>query len=239
METIVYSENGVSLNGLLVRPNNAPVRAGVLVCHEGPGRGDHIRRRLEMLAELGYAAFALDIYGEGSPVETDGEKMFGRLRPWLEKREGLRARALAGLNAFKNAAETKVTFAIGYCFGGTVALELARMGAPLAGVVSFHGGLKATIPAKPSVVKAHILSCVGTEDPSIPLEDRSAFEAEMIAAGAQFQTLLFSGTLHSFTNTDTPSSRPGFGYNAWADQQSWSAMQSFFNALETNEPAVT
>jgi dienelactone hydrolase len=233
METIAYSENGVSLKGLLVHPNNTSVRASVLVCHEGPGRGDHVRRRLEMLAKLGYAAFALDIYGEGSPVETEREKIFGRLMPWLENREGLRARALGGLNAFKNAAETKLTFAIGYCFGGTVALELARMGAPLDGVVSFHGGLKATIPAKPGAVKGPVLSCVGTEDPSIPLEDRSAFEAEMIAAGAKFQTLLFSGTKHAFTNKDAPSI-PGFGYSAWADQQSWSAMQSFFQALETN-----
>jgi dienelactone hydrolase len=233
METIAYSENGVSLKGLLVRPSNAPVRAGVLVCHEGPGRGDHVRRRLEMLADSGYTAFALDIYGEGSPVETEREKIFGRLMPWLENREGLRARALAGLNAFKNAAATKLTFATGYCFGGTVALELARMGAPLDGVVSFHGGLKAKIPAAPGAVKAPILSCVGTEDPSIPLADRSAFEAEMTAAGARFQTLLFSGTMHAFTNKDIPS-MPGFGYSAWADQQSWSAMQAFFRALETN-----
>ena len=232
METIAYSENGMSLKGLLVRPNSTPVHASVLVCHEGPGRGEHVRRRLEMLAELGYAAFALDIYGEGSPVETEVPKIFGRLKPWLENREALRARALAGLNALKNAAEAKLTFAIGYCFGGTVALELARMGAPLDGVVSFHGGLKATIPAKPGAVKAPILSCVGTEDPSIPLEDRSAFEAEMIAAGAKFQTLLFSGVMHAFTNRDTPP-RPGFAYSAWADQQSWSAMRSFFQALAT------
>jgi len=151
--------------------------------------------------------------------------------PWLQNREGLRSRAMAGLDAFRGAADTKTTFAIGYCFGGTVALELARMGAPLDGVVSFHGGLKATIPASPGAVKAPVLSCVGTEDPSIPLEDRSAFEAEMIAAGATFQTLLFSGTKHAFTNKDIPS-MPGFGYSAWADQQSWSAMQAFFNALE-------
>jgi dienelactone hydrolase len=233
METIAYSENGVSLKGLLVRPGNQPARASVLVCHEGPGRGGHVQRRLEMLAQLGYAAFALDIYGEGSPMETEREKIFGRLMPWLENRQGLRARALAGLNAFKNAAQTKLTFAIGYCFGGTVALELARMGAPLDGVVSFHGGLKAKIPAEPGAVKAPILSCVGTEDPSIPLEDRSAFEAEMIAARAKFQTLLFSGTMHAFTNKDIPS-MPGFGYNAWADQQSWAAMQAFFQALETH-----
>jgi dienelactone hydrolase len=231
MENIKYSENGVSLHGLLVRPDSKAVRASVLVCHEGPGRGDHIRRRLEMLAKLGYAAFALDIYGDGSPMETEREKIFGRLMPWLENREGLRARALAGLNALKNAAETKLTFAIGYCFGGTVALELARMGAPLDGVVSFHGGLKPKMSAEAGVVKAPILSCVGTEDPSIPLEDRSAFEAEMKAAGAMFQTLLFSGTKHAFTNKDAPSI-PGFGYSAWADQQSWAAMQSFFQALE-------
>ena len=233
METIEYSENGASLKGLLVRPNDeTPVRAGVLVCHEGPGRGDHVRRRLDLLAELGYVAFALDIYGDGSPVELDPTKIFPRLMPWLEDRQVLRARALAGLNAFKEVADTKLVFAIGFCFGGSVALELARMGAALDGVVSFHGGLKAPILAEPGAVKASILSCVGTDDPSIPIEDRSAFEAEMIAAGAKFQTLLFSGTSHAFTNKDTPA-RPGFSYNSWADHQSWSAMQSFFQALET------
>lgn len=231
METIAYSENGTSLTGLLVRPENTTVRAGVLVCHEGPGRGGHIQRRLEMLAELGYAAFALDVFGGGSQPETEREKIFGRLMLWLENREGLRTRAAAGLDAFRNAIKTEITFAIGYCFGGTVALELARMGAALDGVVSFHGGLKATLPAEPGKVKAAVLSCVGTEDPSIPLEDRTAFEAEMIAAGAKFQTLLFSGTMHSFTNKDAPT-MPGFGYNAWADQQSWAAMQSFFKGLE-------
>lgn len=230
MESISYSENGQSLEGLLVRPKGIPVRSGVLVCHEGPGRGDHVRRRLGMLAELGYAAFALDIYGEGAPLETEVPKIFGRLKPWLEDRGRLRVRALAGLSAFKNAIETDMTFAIGYCFGGTVALELARMGASLDGVVSFHGGLKATIPAKAGIVKAPILSCVGAKDPSIPLEDRTAFEAEMIAAGARFQTLLFSEAMHAFTNRDTPS-RPGFGYSAWADQQSWSAMRTFFQSL--------
>jgi dienelactone hydrolase len=231
METVPYSENGISLNGLLVQPKNGTPRAGVLVCHEGPGRGGHIHRRLEMLAELGYAAFALDVFGEGSPMETEREAIFGRLMPWLQDRTALRARALAGLNAFQAAAPTKTTFAIGYCFGGTVALELARMGARLDGVASFHGGLKAGIPAEAGAVKAAILSCVGTEDPAIPLEDRTAFEAEMIAAGAKFQTLLFSGTMHSFTNKDAPS-MPGFGYGAWADQQSWAAMQAFFLALE-------
>ena len=233
METIAYSENGVSLNGLLVQPKNGATRGGVLVCHEGPGRGGHIHRRLEMLAELGYAAFALDIFGDGAPLETEREKIFGRLMPWIQDRQALRARALAGLNAFKEAAPTDITFAIGYCFGGTVALELARMGAPLRGVASFHGTLKAGIPAEQGAVKAAILSCVGTEDPAIPLEDRTAFEAEMVAAGTKFQTLLFSGTAHSFTNKDAPT-MPGFGYSAWADQQSWSAMQAFFDALEAH-----
>lgn len=232
METIAYSEGGVPLTGLLVRPQGEAARGSVLVCHEGPGRGEHVERRLGMLAELGYAAFALDIFGEGSPVLTEREKIFGRLMPWLQDRSGLRARAQAGLDALKGAVDMNVTFAIGYCFGGTVALELARMGAPLDGVVSFHGGLKAAIPAQPGAVKAAILSCVGTEDPSIPLEDRNAFEGEMIAAGAKFQTLLFSGTAHSFTNKDAPS-LPGFAYAPWADQQSWAAMQAFFHALES------
>jgi dienelactone hydrolase len=232
METITYSEDGASLSGLLIRPIQSSVRASVLVCHEGPGRGDHIRRRLELLAELGYAAFALDIYGEGSPVEPDPQKVFPRLLPWLENREKLRARAAAGLHVLTTTVTTRHTFAIGFCFGGTVALELARMGAPLDGVASFHGGLKAPTPAKPGAVKAAVLSCVGTEDPSIPIEDRNAFEVEMIDARATFQTLLFSGTKHAFTNKDAPSV-PGFGYSPWADQQAWTAMQSFFQALET------
>jgi dienelactone hydrolase len=231
MQTIAYTEDGASLSGLLVEPAGGAARAGVLVCHEGPGRGGHIHRRLEMLAGLGYAAFALDIFGGGAPVETEREKIFGRLMPWLQDRQALRARALAGLDAFRKATGTRVAFAIGYCFGGTVALELARAGAPLDGVASFHGGLKAGIPAEPGMVKAAILSCVGTEDPAIPLKDRTAFEAEMIAAGARFQTLLFSGTMHSFTNKDAPT-MPGFGYNAWADRQSWSTMKAFFEALE-------
>lgn len=232
MESVSYSEGGQSLEGLLARPKSIPARAGVLVCHEGPGRGDHVKRRLGMLTELGYAAFALDIFGEGAPLETEVPKIFGRLKPWLEDRERLRARALAGLKAFKSAIKTDLTFAIGYCFGGTVALELARMGAPVDGVVSFHGGLKATIPAA-GVIKAPILSCVGAKDPSIPLEDRCAFEAEMAAAGARFQTLLFSEAMHAFTNRDTPA-RPGFGYDAWADQQSWSAMRTFLQSLAAN-----
>lgn len=231
METIAYSDNGAHLNGLLVRPKSGKARGGVVVCHEGPGRGGHIQRRLEMLADLGYEAFALDIFGEGSPVVTEREAIFGRLMPWLEDRLALRARALAGLEAFRGAADSEVAFAIGYCFGGTVALEIARAGASLRGVASFHGGLKAGIPAEAGAVKAAILSCVGTEDPAIPLEDRTAFEAEMMAAGARFQTLLISGAMHSFTNRDAPS-MPGFGYNAWADAQSWAAMQAFFGALE-------
>lgn len=231
MDTIEYSEGGASLKGLLVRPATAPARANVLVCHEGPGRGAQVMRRLDMLAELGYAAFALDIFGDGSPVETDREKIFGRFMPWLNDRMALRKRAAAGLDALKGASDAKLTYVIGYCFGGTVALELARMGAAVDATVSFHGGLKAPVPAEKGTVKGTVLSCVGTEDPSIPLEDRGAFEAEMIAAEVQFQTLLFSGAKHAFTNKDMPSI-PGFGYSAWADQQSWSAMRALFEAVE-------
>jgi dienelactone hydrolase len=151
------------------------------------------------------------------------------MTPWFEDRAALRRRALAALDVLARqiGAQGKM-LAVGYCFGGTVALELARAGAPLLGVVSFHGGLKTSMPAVPRVMNARVLSCVGANDPTIPLEDRTSFEKEMEDAGANWQALLFSGAEHSFTNRDMVP-RPGFSYNAWADRQSWAAMQAFFD----------
>lgn len=232
METIAYSENAVSLEGLLVRPEGTP-RAAVLVCHEGPGRTPHLTKRLEMLAELGYAAFALDIYGGGAPLETVPEKIFGRLKPWENDRAALRTRAQAGLDAMNQAIQADKSFALGFSFGGTVALELARMGAALDGVASVYGVHKAPIPAEEGAVKARLLSCVGTEDPASPPEDRAAFEAEMTAAKANFQMLILGGAKHGFANPGSPPI-PGFGYDAWADQQAWTAIRAFFEAIETN-----
>src|SRR5262245_37304615 len=228
---IEYFDGNARLRGWLAEPRSTSRRAAVLVCHEGPGLGAHVKRRVEMLAELGYSAFALDIFGDGSPPIADLAAMRERMTPWLQDRVALRRRARAGLDALmSNAATEDKLLAIGYCFGGTTALELARAGEPLKGVVSFHGGLKAPMPAAPGVVKARVLSCVGADDATIPIEDRTAFEDEMKTAGAVWQTLLFSGAEHSFTNKDVQA-RPGFRYDAWADGQSWSAMRTFFDGV--------
>jgi dienelactone hydrolase len=229
---IEYSDGDAKLCGLLAEPSATSARAAVLVCHEGPGFGPHVKRRTQMLAELGYSAFALDMFGDGSPLIADPVAMRERMTPWLEDRVALRRRAQAGLDALRRttSAPNDTLLAIGYCFGGTTVLELARAGAALNGVFSFHGGLKTPIPATQRSVKARILSCVGAEDPLIPIEDRNAFEDEMKAAGASWQTMLFSGAEHSFTNRDV-AARPGFSYNAWADGLSWSAMQAFFDGV--------
>jgi len=228
-EIITYSHEEADLRGILKMPAGAP-RAGVLVCHEGPGLGDHVRRRVQMLADLGYATFALDMFGDGSPM-LEGPAMMERMAPWIGDRARLRERALAGYDQLISRCPdlSERVFAIGFCFGGTVALELARMGLPLLGVASFHGGLKAGVPTAPETVRARVLSLVGTRDPLIPLADRNAFEAEMEAAGAGWQQTVFSGAGHSFTNTNALDV-PGFGYNHWADTQAWAAMQSMLDA---------
>jgi dienelactone hydrolase len=229
---IGYVDGNVKLRGLLEEPDAAPARAAVLVCHEAMGLTLHVRRRIKMLAAIGYSAFALDMFGDGSPPLTDQAVVRPRLQGWLQDRIALRRRAQAGFDALvrHTTAPAGKVFAIGFCFGGTTALELARAGLPLTGVVSFHGGLKAPLPAALGTVNAPILSCVGAEDPTIPLEDRTAFEQEMNTAGATWQTVLYSGVGHSYTNKDIPV-QPGFSYHAWADEQSWSAMRSFFDGL--------
>jgi dienelactone hydrolase len=228
---VEYSDGDTKLRGLMAVPAGQ-ARAAVLVFHEGPGLGTHVKRRIEMLAELGYAAFAADFFGNGSPTLAEIDEIRARMTPWLQDRAALRRRALAALETFarQSVAPQRTTLAIGYCFGGTVALELARAGAPLLGVVSFHGGLKTTLPAAPGSVKGRVLSCVGANDPTIPLEDRTDFEREMETAGAKWQTALYSGAEHSFTNRDMVA-RPGFSYNPWADHESWAAMQTFFDAV--------
>ena len=203
-------------------------RPGVLVVHEWWGHGPYARRRAEQLAGLGYLAFANDMYGKGKTAKTHEEA--GALSgPLRSDRKLMRERAMAAVEVLRKnpLADPARIAAIGYCFGGTTALELARMGADLKGVASFHGGLDTPTPAEPGAVKAKVLVLQGAED-KWTMTGLPAFEDEMRAAKADWQVLTYGGAVHSFTVKeagDDPSK--GMAYDAAADRRSWAALKDF------------
>ena len=228
-KVVEYKDGDVVLQGYAAWEDGfKEKRPGVLVVHEWWGHGPYARRRAEMLAKLGYTAFAVDMYGKGVLAKTHEEA--GKLAgAFFGDRAAMRRRALAGLEQLRKApyVDEEKLGAIGYCFGGTTVLELARAGAPLAGVASFHGNLSAPQPAaeKP---KASILVLHGASDahvnPQVP-----AFMEEMNKAGADWELISYGGAVHSFTVKeagDDPSK--GMAYDAKADARSWEAMKAFF-----------
>ena len=230
IEDIDYTVGGRRMIGhLAVGEGPAGSRPGVLVCHEGPGLDEHAKGRAERLADLGYAAFALDYHGDGKPLERD--EMMGRLGGLMGDPDQIRELARAGLSILlaQDEVDASRMAAIGYCFGGTMALELARSGAELAAVVGFHSGLGTGRPAQPGEVRASILVCIGADDPMVPAEQRSAFEAEMRAADVDWRMNLYGGAVHSFTNPNAElSGFPGVAYHQATDERSWRAMLDFF-----------
>lgn len=230
IEDIEYTADGSRMIGHLAVDDERPgPRPGVLVCHEGPGLDEHAKGRAERLAGLGYAAFALDYHGEGKPLGRD--EMTSRLGSLMGDPDRIRELARTGLDillAQKEVDPARVA-AIGYCFGGTMALELARAGADLALVVGFHSGLATQRPAVKGEVKPSVLVCIGAEDPIIPPEQRAGFEQEMREAGVDWRMNLYGGALHSFTNPNASASGfPGVAYDQLTDERSWRAMLDFF-----------
>jgi dienelactone hydrolase len=231
IEDIEYTVAGQRMLGhLAVDDERQGLRPGVLVCHEGPGLDEHAKGRAERLAGLGYAAFALDYHGEGKPLGRD--QMMGRLGALREDPDAIQELGRAGLDILL--AQTEVDpsriAAIGYCFGGTVALELARGGADIQAVVGFHSGLATARPARRGEVKAGILVCIGADDPMIPPGQRAEFEEEMRAAEVDWRMNLYGGALHSFTNPQAElSGFPGVAYHQPTDERSWRAMLDFFD----------
>ncbi len=212
-------------------------RPGIIVVHEWMGHGPYARRRAEQLARLGFTAFAVDMYGKG--VYAKDHEEAGKLAgAFFADRAAMRRRALAGLEQLRKLpfVDQDKLGAIGYCFGGTTVLELARAGTALKGVVSFHGNLATPAPAteKP---KAAILVLHGADDgfvnPGVP-----AFMEEMRAAKADWQVVQYGGAVHSFTvpeaGTDTAK---GMAYNKAADRRSWEAMRAFFEEIFSDKPA--
>ncbi len=233
-QTIDYKAGDTALQGYLASDDAvAGKRPGVLVVHEWYGLNDYARSRAEQLAKMGYVAFALDIYGKGVQAKSAEEagQMAGKYKG---DRALLRARAQAGLEVLKsqpNVDASKVA-AIGYCFGGTTVLELARGGADVAGVVSFHGGLDTPMPAKAGDVKAKVLALHGADDPFVPDDQIVAFRQEMQAANVDWTLVAYGNSVHGFTNPNNANSKmKGVGYNADADRRSWQAMKAFFDEI--------
>ncbi|MBP7526984.1 MAG: dienelactone hydrolase family protein [Syntrophorhabdaceae bacterium] len=232
-QTITYSQDSVTLEGYLAYDDRITgKRPGILVVHEWKGISAYEKMRVEQLASMGYVAFAADIYGKGvRPTTTEEASRTAGI--YRGNRQLLRARALAGLKALKEFRYTDPSrvAAIGYCFGGTTVLELARGNAEVAGVVSFHGGLDTPNPAT-GPVKPQVLVLTGADDPGVPPAQRLAFEEEMRAAGANWQMNIYSGAVHAFTNPAAGSNpSTGAAYNEKADKRSFADMKLFFSEL--------
>jgi dienelactone hydrolase len=213
-------------------------RPGVVVVHEWWGLNDYAKRRARDLAELGYSALAIDMYGEGkNPEHPKDAKAF--MQAATNDADAASKRFAAGLDLLKKQKQTdpnKIA-AIGYCFGGAVVLIAARQGVPLAGVVSFHGALATKTPATPGSVKAKILVEHGALDSMITQDHVTAFKSEMDKAGADYQFVSLDGAKHGFSNPDADRlshgehGGPDIGYNKAADESSWADMQAFFRKV--------
>lgn len=229
-KTVDYEQGGVALRGFVAYDDAQDGRRpGVLVVHEWWGQNDYIKNRAKQLAELGYVAFAADMYGGGRI--TDDPQQAGEWAGGLYKdRQHLRERARAGLEAMKELeqVDAEKLAVMGYCFGGSVALELARAGADIDAAISFHGGLRTDLLAREGEVKAKVLVLHGAADPMVPPEEVKAFQDEMHAAKVDWVMIAYADALHSFTSKEADArNMPAAKYNAKADQRSWRAMKDF------------
>lgn len=233
-EHIEYEADGVRMVGTLTVDNRrSETRPGVLIIHEAGGLGDHTRAIAERLAALNYVAFAMDYFGEGKPP-SDWSKIQEQLQAWRADPTGIRARGLAALEVLKAQPETDAgkLAAVGYCYGGTTALELGRGGADLKAIVGFHAGLQTARPQDAANIKGKVLMAIGAQDPIVPPEQRAAFETEMIEGGVDWRMTLYGQAQHSFTNPAVDAlNRPGLKYDEQADQRSWRAMLDLFDEV--------
>ena len=231
-EAVEYKDGDTVLEGYLAY-DDAIIkgkRPGVLIVHQWKGLGDYEKQRAEMLAKLGYNVFCVDIYGKG--IRPQDAKTAGALAgKYKSNRELLRERVNAGLAVLKkhDLTDPKRVAAIGYCFGGTAVIELARSGADVAGVVSFHGGLDSPRSEDAKNIRCKVLALHGADDPNVSKRDLEAFEEEMRHAKVDWQLIMFGGAVHAFTQWDAGNDNSkGVAYNEKADKRSWQAMKDFF-----------
>lgn len=232
--SIEYRQGETSLEGWLAdQVSGSGPRPGVLILHQWKGVSDYERKRAEMLADLGYVAFAADLYGRGIRPQ-DPQEAAAEAGKYKTNRALLRLRAEAGLAALRQQerVDPQRIVAIGYCFGGTAVIELARSGAVLAGAVSFHGGLDSPNPSDGKNIRCPLLALHGADDPFVSANDLAAFEQEMRAASVDWQLIKYGGAVHSFTDWDAGNDNSvGAAYNERADRRSWQAMQQFLSGV--------
>lgn len=237
-EKVVYSAGEAKLEGfiyfdaaLLAKKKKLP---GVVIVHDWMGVGDYVKMRAEQMAGLGYVALVADIYGQGVHPKDVSEAgaLAGKYK--AGDRADMRARAKAAyelLAADKRVESSKIA-AMGYCFGGTTALEMARIGLPLTGVISFHGGLSAVKPEDAKNIKTKLLVLHGAIDPYVPAAELAQFQKELNDANVNYEFVAYSGAVHAFTEKHAGTDiKAGAAYNEQADKRSFLAMQNFLNEV--------
>ena len=233
-QEIDYKQGGTPLHGFLAWNDAAQgKRPGVLVVHEWWGLNEHARNQAKRLAQSNYVAFALDLYGKGK-VTTHPKDAEAFMTEAAKDPEALAARFSAAFALLKKDPHVdpgKIA-AIGYCFGGGVVLNMARAGADLDAVATFHGMLKGTTPAQKGTIKPRILVLTGADDPMAPPLLVDAFKKEMDAAGARYQAISYPGAKHAFTNPDAgKAGMDALAYDADADRKSWAELLKFFASV--------
>lgn len=231
-EKIEYSDDNKILEGFLAFDENKEgKRPGILICHDWSGRNEFAENKAKQLAELGYVGFAIDMFGKGVLGKTLEEKQ-ALITPFMQDRKKLLQRIKVAFEKIKQLPQVDSNYlcAIGFCFGGLCALDLARDGTDLKGVVSFHGLLNPP-DSNTQKIKAKILALHGHDDPMVKPEQVLSFENEMTSAGADWQLHVYGNTKHAFTNPAAHDNQLGTVYNELAAKRSWSAMQSFFKEI--------
>ena len=233
-KVVEYKHGDVTLKGYLAWDDAAAgKKPGIVVVPEWWGNNEYAHHRAEMLASLGYVGFAIDMYGDGKTT-TDPKQAGEWATAAKADAKVFAGRLQAGLDTLKKQEQVDDSklAAIGYCFGGTGVLTMARQNFPVLGVVSFHGALAPVGDAASGSVKPKVLVCHGAEDPMVPVDQVIAFANEMKTANANWEVNAYSGAVHAFTNPDADKFKiPGIAYNEQADHRSWEAMKSFFTEL--------
>lgn len=230
---VTYMDGEVPMEGYIVYDDSKSKAPAVIIFHDWNGLDDYEMKRAEQVAALGYVAFCADVYGKGVRPRTLQQNM-DESSKYKNDRKLFRQRANAALSFIRSHPRvdpTKIA-AIGYCFGGTAVLELARSGADVRGVVSFHGGLDTPTPQDAKDIRAKILVLHGADDPLVPPKDVEAFHQEMRSSGIDYVFIAYGGAVHSFTEPSAGANRTsGVAYDPKADRRSWEAMKQFLTEV--------
>lgn len=233
--TIDYEHNGTVLEGFLAYDDAKPgPLPGVLISHAWAGREKFECDKARALAEQGYAGFALDLYGKGV-IGSDAEENTRLMQPFLDDRVMLQSRLTTALSTFQAQPEVDANriVAMGFCFGGLCVLDLARIGADVQGVASFHGLFVPPGNTTGNAIKAKVLVLHGHHDPMVPVEAVIGLEKELVEAGADWQIHVYGNAMHSFTNPEANDASFGTMYDADSDRRSWQTLLSFLGEVLT------